>query len=525
MTTLLDANGNPIERAVLSEPQTARVAHLQRQWIQGQIDGLTPARAARILRQADVGDVLSQSQLFDDMVDRDGHLAGEFGKRTGAVLGLDWSIEPPRNPSLQEKKAAAWCEEILRDAVDDFEDLQAALMEGVGHGYSHVELGWRQDGAERIPTFDPRPQTWFQLTRDRRELRLRDGSIDGAPLWEFGWIRHQPGKVKTGYLGRAGLMRQLVWPFIYRAYAISDFAEYLETYGLPFIVGKYFPGATDDEKASLMRAVTTLGHDARAIMPQDMALEIQKITGGGDSTPHLAMMEWAEKAISKLILGATLTTQADGKTSTNALGNVHNQVRRDILRADVRQLESTLTRDLVYPMIAINRGNVDGLRRCPRIRFDTGESEDLTAYADALPKLAQGGARIPVEWVHEKLRIPQAADDEAVFGAPPQAPEPPTPGKTGTAALSVKLPAPAVTADPTPVTALAERMALEAQPAMAALMAHVTGIVNTATSLEDIRDQLLGAYGSLPAEQLQAVMSAGFAVADLAGRFDVERGA
>lgn len=521
--SLLDANGKPIERAVLSEPQTARIATLQRQWIQGQIEGLTPARAARILRQADDGDLLAQSQLFDDMVDRDSHLAGEFGKRSGAVLGLDWSIEPPHQPSLQEKKATAWCEEILRDVVDDFDDVLTAMMEAVGHGFSFIELGWRQDGAERIPTFDPRPQTWFKLSQDRRELRLRDNSLDGAPLWEFGWIRHQPGKVKTGYLGRAGILRQLVWPFIYRAYALSDFAEYLETYGLPFILGKYFQGATDEEKASLMRAVTMLGHDARAIMPQDMALEIQKVTGGGDSTPHLAMMEWAEKAISKLVLGATLTTQADGKSSTNALGNVHNQVRRDILRADVRQLESTLTRDLIYPMIAINRGNIDGLRRCPRIRFDTGESEDLTAYADALPKLAQGGARIPVGWVHEKLRIPLAADDEEVFGqvAPPESP---SPGKTDTAALSAQIPAPAVTNDPIPVTALTDRMALEAQPAMAALMAHVTGIVNTASSLEQIRDQLLGAYSSLPADQLQAVMSAGLAVAELAGRFDVARG-
>jgi phage gp29-like protein len=527
MAQLLDANGNPIERAVLSEPQTARVAALQQQWIQGQASGLTPAKAARILRQADEGDLLAQHELFDDMIDRDSHLAGEFGKRAGAVVGLDWSIEPPRNASLQEKKAAAWCEEILRDVVDDFEDVITALMEGVGHGFSAVELEWRLDGAERIPVFNPRPQTWLQLSRDRRQLRLRDGSAEGAELWPFGWIMHQPGKVKTGYLGRAGLLRPLVWPWMYRAYALSDFAEYLETYGLPFIVGKYFSAATPEEKASLMRAVTALGHDARAIMPQDMALEIQKITGGGDSTPHLSMMEWAEKAISKLILGATLTTQADGKTSTNALGNVHNEVRQDIRNSDCQQIASTLTRDLIYPMIALNRGGVDGLRRCPRIRFDTGEAEDLKLFADALPALAAGGAKIPVEWVHEKLRIPMAADDEEVFAAPKQ-PAPPVlptePAAPAVAAASQQLGTPAVTTDPTPVTDLAARMATEAQPAMAALMAHVTNLVNGAESLEQLRDQLLGAYGSLDAAALSQVMAAGFAVADLSGHFDVERG-
>jgi phage gp29-like protein len=520
---LLDANGNPIESAVLHEAQTARVATLQNMWIQGQASGLTPARAAHILRQADNGDLLAQHELFDDMIDRDSHLAGEFGKRTGALLGQDWNIEPPRNASLQERKAAAWCEEILRDVVDDFEDLLTAMMEGVGHGFSFIEQEWRQLGTERIPAWSPRPQTWFQLSLNRHELRLRDGSGEGAPLWPFGWVCHQPGKVKTGYLGRAGLLRPLVWPWIYRAYAISDFAEFLETYGLPFITGKYFATATEQEKASLLRAVTALGHDARAIMPQDMQLEIAKITGSGDGTPHLSMIEWAEKAISKLILGATLTTQADGKTSTNALGNVHNEVRNDILRADVRQIEGTFTRDVIYPMVAINRGNIDGLRRCPRLRFDTGEAEDMAAYSTSLPILATGGLRIPVGWVHEKLRIPQAADDEAVFGAPaaPAGTEGSLPGQ---AALSQQNPVTSSTEDPIPVTALTERMSTEGATGIAALMQEVQRLVDSADSLEDLRDRLLHAYHALPADRLQAVMAAGFAVADVAGRFDVSRG-
>lgn len=520
MAQLVDASGNPIQREVLDEPQTSRIAMLQNQWVQGQASGLTPARAARILRDADQGDLLAQSELFDDMIDRDAHLAGEFGKRSGALQTLEWSVEPPQDASREEKKAAAWAEEILRDVVDDWEPVLEAMMEAVGHGIAAIELEWRLDGSERIPMFHPRPQTWLQLDRTRRELRLRDGSGDGAQLWPMGWILHQPGRPKTGYIGRSGLLRPLVWPWIYRAYALSDFAEFLETFGLPIIMGKYFQGASEAEKSSLMRAVVALGHDARAIMPSEMQIEISKITGtGGDSTPHLAMMEWAEKAMSKLILGGTLTTQADGASSTNALGKVHNEVRQDILKADAKRVAATLTRDLIYPMIAINRGSVDGLRRCPRLRFEIDDAEELGSFADALPKLAQGGARIPIAWVHERLKIPLAAEGEAVFGAPPARALP-----TGTAATSQQIPASAVTHDPTPVSALTDRMAIEAQPGMAALMAHVTNLVANAASLEALRDQLLAAYGDLPANELQAVMAVGFAVADVAGRLDIERG-
>ncbi|HHQ4648671.1 MULTISPECIES: phage portal protein family protein [Aeromonas] len=41
--------------------------------------------------------------------------------------------------------------------------------------------------------------------------------------------------------------------------------------------------------------------------------------------------------MSKAILGVTLTSLADGKSSTNALGNVHNEVRQEVRDADLGQ--------------------------------------------------------------------------------------------------------------------------------------------------------------------------------------------
>nr|WP_236965559.1 DUF935 family protein [Mannheimia haemolytica] len=61
------------------------------------------------------------------------------------------------------------------------------------------------------------------------------------------------------------------------------------------------------------------------------------------NNPFLQMVDWCEKSIARLILGQTLTSGADGKSSTNALGNVHNEVRRDLLVSDVKQLGQTFT--------------------------------------------------------------------------------------------------------------------------------------------------------------------------------------
>lgn len=412
---IVDPNGNRFDLGELAEPQTSRVAMLANTFVESNIDGITPARAARILRDADGGNLRAQHILFDDIVDRDSHIQTEFAKRSGAVV-LDWDIVPPADASAAEKKNAEWLKETLLNAVDDWEELLVYLMDAIGHGYAPVELEWLYQDGSRIPKFHHRPQTWLRLDPTRRELRLDDGSATGAVLTPAGWVLHQPKKVKTGYMGRAGLLRTLVWPFIYRAYSVGDFAEFLETYGLPIIVGKYFAGATPEEKASLFRAVTSLGHDARAIMPAEMEMEIKTVTGAAGGSSHLDMVAWAEKSISRAILGATLTSGADGKSSTNALGNVHNEVRHDIRDADVRSLAATLTRDLVYPLLTINRGAVEW-RRCPRLVFDTSEAEDITVYAEALPKLAPL-FDIGASFARGKLRIPAPENGEEILRAP-----------------------------------------------------------------------------------------------------------
>jgi phage gp29-like protein len=533
VTTILDQYGKPINRAVLDEPQTSHIAELQNQYLVPMLGGLTPARLARTLQEADNGNLVEQHRLFADMEERDGHMRAEMDKRKSAVAGLDWDIVPPRNASAAEKAAAEWVKETLQDAVDPFEDLILALMDGVGHGFAPVELEWRKEGKELLPTIHPRPQEWFRLSTARTALRLRSNSLDGEALQPFGWIMHTHGKAKTGYLGRMGLFRTLVWPFLYKAYALGDFAEFLETFGLPIIVGKYHSAATADEKASLMRAVTALGHDARAIMPQEMQLEIQKIVGGSGDAPHLAMMRWAEGSESKSILGQTLSADTgQGGGGSYALGKVHNEVRHDICESDALQIAGTATRDYIYPLVALNRSGIEGLRRCPRLVFPMAEREDMKAYAESLPELVDRGLQVPVAWVHQQLQIPQPRDGEAVLTAPKESPSvapgavpAPAPSGTGKAKLSADVPAIGEPDQLDPAASVVDQLAGAAAPSWAELLETIGAKVDGAADLAALQQDLLQTFGGQPQEQLVKLMAAGFALAELKGMVDVQDGA
>ena len=427
MVAIVDIHGNPIKTKQIREPQSASVRHINQTFAGHPSRGLTPAKLARIMEQAEQGDIRAQHELFLDIEEKDGHVFAEMSKRKRALLTVDWDIVPPRNASAKEKKAADYVKELLQD-VPNFEDVILDALDAIGHGFACLEMEWQMLGKEWLPKeINKRPQEWFMTDLETRtQIRLRDLTMDGAALQPFGWITHIH-KAKSGYLARAGLHRVLAWPFLFKNYSVRDLAEFLEIYGLPLRLGTYPNGASDDEKDTLMKAVLNIGHDAAGIIPEGLMIDFKE-AAKGQSDPFEFMVGWCERTQSKAILGGTLTSQADGKTSTNALGEVHNEVRHDLMVSDGIQLSGTLTRDLVYPLLALNVGGIDDVRRRPRFVFDLQEPEDLGLYADAVPKLVDVGMPIPVSWAQEKLRIPAPGENEPVLqrqsiaAAPPQPP-------------------------------------------------------------------------------------------------------
>ena len=111
----------------------------------------------------------------------------------------------------------------------------------------------------------------------------------------------------------------------------------------------------------LLRALTNLDADAAAMIPESMMIElIQGTQGGrGAETVHDALLAYIDALISKAVLGQTLTTEA-GDRSARSLGEVHDEVRRDIERSDAFALGQTLTRDIARPIVALT------LRKSPR---------------------------------------------------------------------------------------------------------------------------------------------------------------
>jgi len=517
---ILDASGNPIKRAELVEPQTSKLAQLHREFASHPSRGLTPLKLARILDAAEQGDTRSQHELFLDMEEKDAHIYAEMGKRKRALLTVDWDIVPPRNASATERKLAGYAKELIQD-VPNFEDVILDALDGIGHGFSCQEIEWELLGSEWLPKeISHRPQGWFQTDRETHtEIRLRDNSLDGQALQPFGWITHTH-KAKSGYIARCGLHRVLCWPYLFKNYSVGDLAEFLEIYGLPLRLGKYQAGASDEEKSTLLRAVMSIGHDAAGIIPEGMAIEFQEAAKGA-SDPFMAMIDWVEKSQSKAILGGTLTSQADGKSSTNALGNVHNEVRHDLMVSDAAQLAGTLTRDLVYPLLALNKGGVDDRRRLPRFKFMFDDGEDLGVLAEALPKLVGVGMQIPAAWAHERAGIPEAEEGAVVLGVPKPA-ENTGALKIALAALNAKGAKVELFPDQEALDAMIEYIAPDILQGQAvAALKPVLELIAASADYAEVHAALSEIFPAMDTQQLEETLARAMFVAGVWGKLNV----
>lgn len=522
MAKLRDLTGRVV-KALSSETQSQGddLANARREDENHPSVGMTPASLAHCLRAAEDGDLAAQCDLAADLEEKSAHLFSELQKRKRALLTVPRRLTPPRNPSAAEQRDTDMLNELLADAPW-FDDTVLTLADGILKGYAACELSWRFENNLWLTTPVEAPQRWFKTHPDNRdELRLRDGRHEGAELRPFGWIMHRH-KSKSGYVARSGLIRVVSWPVLFSSLSVRDLAEFLEIYGLPIRIGKYPSGASPAEKASLMRAVMELGHRAGGIMSQAMQLEIQQAASGSHD-PFMAMVDWAERSISKAVLGGTLTSQADGKSSTNALGNVHNEVRQELRDGDLKQIADTLNRDLIYPLWALNAKSFTSPQRLPRLVFDTQEPEDLATYSTALPPLVQMGMRIPVEWAHDKLQIPLADDKTPVLGmaaAPKPDDDKPAP-QTGNADLTYRLAAlTAQPGQPDTVDQYTERLGQEAADVLGQWVGTVGKLLDEVETLEAFRDRLLETFGQLPEADLAELMERAFVAAELAGRFE-----
>lgn len=532
---LLDADGNPIDRARLRERDAGpSVQGVRRPESEDPATGLTPSSLATLLREAEDGDTSAYYALAERIEERDAHYVSVLRTRKLGVSALAPVIEAASDDP-RDAEIADFCREIVED--DAFRAVLFDVLDAVGKGISVTEIVWDQAG----PLWKPARYKWVEPRHlgfdpdDRETVLLRAAPGEkghGEPARAGG--RGVPGykplapakylqvaiKSKSGSTPRSGIARVATWYWLFKSFDLKAWVEFCEVYGQPLRVGKYPQNATEEQKRTLLRAVSQIARDAGAIVPASMLLEFVEASGNRDGKLYRDLCEYIDQQVSKLVLGQTTTT--DAVSGGHAVSKEHNEVRIDIRDADAMALAMAVRKCLLTPVVALNFG---AGARVPQLRFQAPEVFDVTKMSDALVKLVPLGLEVEASVVRDKLGFPEPPKDAKLLRAPSsmtpgQAPALPKPGATpfeqlATALASINAGA-ANVAD-----AIAAKGDKAAEPAVRARIERIRAIVASANDWAELQRDLLKLADEFDPVEIAAAMRDANLLGRLAGEDEV----
>lgn len=412
-TTLLDPYGRPLpkrpEPREVAEPTLTGVRSL---WHEPVASGLTPERLARVLRQATEpgGDTREYLTLAEEIEERELHYRSVITTRKLALRAIVPVVEAVSDDAADVAIADAVRKLVATPA---FRSTIVDLCDGLAKGYSVIEMLWSTSSTKwSIAGFKWRDPRVFQFDRiTGSELRLReDGNIDGVPLPPAKFIVHTP-KLKSGMPIRGGLARVAMWAFMLKSFSLKDWMNFLDVYGIPWRIGKWHPGASKEDKSALLRAVANIASDGAAIIPQAMIIELLEARGSKQTDAFEKLCKYLDMLISKLVLGQTTTV--DAVSGGHAVSKEHQEVRRELLKADADELAATFQRDMVEPFVFYNYGMPkNGM---PLLTLPVTEPEDIKAMMDVLRDFVDRGGRVSESEVRDRIGFGDPAREDAVL--------------------------------------------------------------------------------------------------------------
>lgn len=386
------------------------VAQVQDKYSSYPSNGLTPIRLAEIFREADMGDVLRQVELFEEMEEKDPHMFSQLQTRKNAVTGLDYEIIPFDSDNELDKQIAEFVSNEI-NSIENFEDIEIDLLDAIGKGFAVSEIVWDYaDGKTTVQDIKWRHQKrFFWDSIDDSFKVLTKDFPSGIILPENKFVVHRY-KARSGHPSRAGVLRVVAWMYLFKNYDLKDWISFCEVFGMPLRLGKYAQGASDEDKASLMRALVQIGTDAAGIIPDGTTIDFITTEKTSSTDLYERLARYCDEQISKAILGQTLTSDSGG--GSFAQSKTHNEVRHDLTVADCKALAATLRRDLIKPLVFFNFGEN---RRIPYLRYDCEEAGDLKETAEIITTLVQGtGLKVPTSYLYKKFSIPKPEAGEEI---------------------------------------------------------------------------------------------------------------
>jgi phage gp29-like protein len=351
---------------------------------------MTVERVQEILRSAEAGDPRDLFALYRDTILADSHLQAELSKRLLAVLGDTFTCQPADKTNPDDVAAANFVKAAF-ESCPTWQTGIAHLLTATLWPLAIVEKVYRPTPtgyalAELVPV-DPQ---LLDFTTGWLMIRRTD-PISHFPTSEL--MAPDPNRyiIHRGHLlstpdNWGGPMRSLLFWWLLGAMNREWWGRFLDRFGTPFLLGKY--DQSDDASRSILANAFRLSAKVGGlVVSRETEVSIMQSAATDSGEAFEKFYTLTRREMSKLILGQTLSAEAQPTGLGSGVSTLQGEVRDDIRQFDAVRLGATLTLQLAKQFLTIN--NLPG--RPPRLIWGGDSASGAAALGTLLQTLHLAG--------------------------------------------------------------------------------------------------------------------------------------
>lgn len=445
------------------------------------------------LRQAEGGNVRELYGIYRDALLSDPHIQSEFSKRKLVLIGNTFSVLPDDKKIADDEAAANSVEQMIK-RVPGWLRALGHLQDSVLWPVSVVEKIYHpQKGGYKLAELCPVPHELLDFRSGTLQIRGTDAAgnptNDAVAPDPRRYIIHRSHLLTTpDHWG--GPMRSILFWWLLGVMDRDWWSRFLDRYGSPFLVGKYDQN-DDQSRTMLERAFSAAVKIGGLVISKVTEVDIKQAASQSAGEAYEKFYTISRREISKLIVGQTLSAEAQSTGLGSGVANAHADVREDYRQFDAKVLGETLRDQLFRQFMLINgiRGEV------PQISWGSVSSTEAKATGELLASLSQSGLRVTDDGLtalSEKLGLPV----ERVLT--PQASIAPLP-------LSV-IPMSRLERADSSLEAIARNGSAGLAQAFRGTLAPVRQMILDSSSPEDLQKRILQGYSDWPAGKVAQII-------------------
>ena len=426
----------------------------------------------------------------------DALVGGSIRRRKSAVKSLQWGLDRGQSASRTAKSIQS----ILDDL--DLERIIGQILEATLYGYQPMEVMWKHVGGLVVPVdVIAKPPEWFCFDSENNlRFKTRQNPMFGELLPELKFLLPRQDPTYKNPYGFPDLS-MCFWPLAFKKGGLKFWLSFTEKFGSAWPIGKLPRSATNQERAELLDSLDALMQDGSAVIPDDGSIEIKEMAGKAASADlYEKLVLHCRSEISIALLGQNQTTESSANKASASAGL---EVTKDLRDGDAEIVSSTINQLIRWICDANWASSAP-----PSFSLWDQESRDKL-QADRDKSNYEAGARFTnAYWQRSYGYIDGDLVPEAAQAVPASAPS----------SSSFADP----TAEPDPTIAQTDLLMQASKPSLDSMIGAIQALVNRSDSLIQVQQELVKAYGSLDSAELEKIMAAAFALAELKGMVDTQ---